>query len=366
MDNMGTNGAVGGRNGWPTAVGIFTGCGGLDLGFYNAGFDVMVANDVWDPAVRTYQTNFPRVMMVHGDIAAPAVKSRIVEACGGRCDVMVGGPPCSAFSTSGLRDHNDPKGRLYVEYLDLVDRLRPAIIVMENVLGILKARDGESIPVINRITSGLEGLGYRAEFRILNAADFGVAQHRRRVILIATRLDAPIIFPEPTHSAHPDLFGNTRQWVTIVQAIHDLEDIPENREWGHIFTRHNPEFLDRIRKTPLNGHCGGRFRDGYRRIPPIAPSSIIKTVCWPIHYTLDRTLTPREAARIQGFPDTFSFIGNKGDVATMIGNAVPPPLAKAIGLAILGMLGAVVSRTVATDASTVRPWNSRGDGITAP
>lgn len=341
-------GSGGGR---PAVAGLFAGCGGLDLGFKQAGLEVVGACQ-WDkdhPAIaQTYALNHSSTHLVDADITQPDTKDEICALFRDRnCDVIIGSPPCTPFSTSGRRDADDPRGSLFQDYLELVGRLHPLVLVMENVIGILRPRNGEAVPVVDRIRDGLSGLGYNIGVRVLNAADYGVPQHRRRVIIIATRLDVPIIYPDPTHSTHPDLSGNTRPWMTIGEAIHDLEDMPEDREWGHIFTRHSPGFLNRISKTPLNGHCGGRFRDGYRRIPPNSPSSIIKTVCWPLHYAQDRTLTPREAARIQGFPDEFRFIGGKGDVAKMIGNAVPPPLAKAIGLSILRMLKSALAGSYA-------------------
>lgn len=320
---------------------LFSGCGGMDLGFKRAGFDVKAASDACEPAVRTHRANFPDVEMVHGDITRPETKARIVEACGGRCDIVIGGPPCTAFSTSGRRDPNDPRARLFEPYLDVIERLNPQVVITENVNTIRSARNPSGGLVFNEIVAGLRRLDYSVQHRTLNAADYGVPQRRRRVIIIAARPGIPILFPRPTHSEHPAAGDGTLPWATIRDAIGDLEDAPESAEFSHVFPRHGSSVLDRIRGTSVGDNCSlGKLKDDFYRCPPGVPARTVRSVGWHIHYKCDRLLTPREAARLQGFPDGFKFVGTKSDVALQIGNAVPPPLAEAIGLAVLGMLAA--------------------------
>lgn len=337
---FGGDGADGGNGGRPKVLSLFSGCGGMDIGFEQAGHEIVAANDAWEPAVRTHAANFPRARMVPGDITDPAVQARIVEACGGGCGIIIGGPPCVAFSTSGRRDPNDPRGRLFEHYIDMVARLRPAVVAMENVVGILTPRKGEDLAVIERITAALSMHGYRSKSRVLNAADYGVPQTRRRVIVVGTRLGVPILFPWPTHAASPSPADVLLPWATMRDAIDDLKGAPEDEAWSHVFTRHSPDMVRRFVRTPVWGFGSKNYQEGYRKVPADSPSVTLKTVAWPIHYAHPRTLTAREAARVQGFPDWFKFVGGKVDVARIIGNAVPPPLARAIGTAVLDMLEA--------------------------
>lgn len=322
----------------PTVVSLFGGCGGMDLGFEQAGFEVAAANDVWTPAVNTHRANFPATAMVAGNITDPDIKARIIDACGGSCDVVIGGPPCQAYSKSGKRDPNDPRGRLFEEYLAVVAMLSPFVIVMENVDGILSPREGEEKPVIARIVSGLGDLQFHAEFQPLNSGDYGAPQCRKRVIIIAARPGIRIRFPEPTHAEKPSPSNRLLPWVTIRDAIDDLKDLPEDRASFHIFTKNGPIVAERFSKTPIGGKGVVSYNEGFFRNPPDKPSVTIKTGMWPIHYARPRELSCREAARIQSFPDSFRFVGGKSAVSTMIGNAVPPLLARAVAGSVREML----------------------------
>jgi len=341
VEEVGGDGAAVVANAGPAdyaAAALFAGCGGMDLGFEQAGFTVVAANEFCLPAVATHRANFPTTKMVPGDITDPAVKARIAEACGGRCDVLIGGPPCQAYSKSGKRDPNDPRGRLFEEYLAMVALLRPVVITMENVDGILSARRGEDSPVIEHIDAGLRRLGYRMAYRILNSADYGVPQRRKRVIIIAARPGIRIRFPEPTHSENPGSSGKLLPWVTIRDAIDDLKDMPEDSASCHVFTKHGPVVVERFANTPIGGKGVVSFNEGFVRNPPGLPSVTIKTGMWPIHYIHPRELSCREAARIQSFPDSFTFVGGKTAAAVMIGNAVPPLLAQAVANCVRAMV----------------------------
>ena len=334
------------RAGGIKVLDLFAGCGALSHGFLQAGgFKIMGACQ-WEAdrpwIARTFQRNHFGTELVDADITLPETKDRI---CGifkdSHCDVVIGGPPCVAYSMAGRRDPNDPRGRLFEDYLAIVGVLRPPVIVMENVVGILSRRKGEDEPPIRRIVAGLVGLGYRVEFRVLNAADFGVPQCRRRVIIIGTRLDVPIRFPMPTHAEQPDFFGEALPWVTVRDALADLVDAPEDRNFWHVFVRSSPGFLDRIRRTPPGKSASIGYHEVFQRLSADRPSITVKGANGgvPIHYSLDRLITPREMARLQGFPDSFQFLGAKGDVLLMIGNAVPVGLAQAVACGVKEMLG---------------------------
>ena len=361
-----------------TVLELFSGCGGMSTGFEMAGLDVVCASDSWDVAAETYRRNHPNTQFILGDIQEKEVKERIVEAFGDReCDILAGGIPCVAFSTAGKRDPNDPRGRLYEDFFEMVRMLNPNIVLIENVVGI-KSMIHPRTPywdtnaawlknvepgtheatlldyVVNekvgwKIIRRLGELGYNADSVILNAADFGVPQSRRRVIFIGVRSDLPIAeeFPEPTHG--PGLIP----WITVREVIGDLANLPADKGWSHVIQRHSPEFLERIRNTPVGSGAYPNYGDAWFRLPPDEPARTVKENHGGVflHYARDRVMTPRELARLQLFPDNYQFSGCKGDVLKQIGNAVPPLLAKAVGVCVRNMLESM-RESATTDSIT--------------
>lgn len=349
----------------PTVLDLFAGCGGMSEGFEVAGLDVACASDNWPVAAQTFRRNHPDTQFVLGDICSKAVKAKIVDVFKDRdCDILVGGFPCQAFSMSGKRDPEDPRGHLFEDFLDMARLLQPKIVVGENVVGIksmihprepywdtgaawLKGITPGSCEaslldyVVNetvawKIKRSLGELGYNADCQTLNAADYGVPQARRRVIFIAVRNDLPIAedFPEPSHG--PGLIP----YMTVRDAIGDLANLPEDEAWSHVFTTHSSAYIERIRKTPVGASVNPNYRDAWFRTPPDEPAKTVKANNGGvfIHYAKDRTMTPRELARLQSFPDDYLFSGCKGDILKQIGNAVPPMLSKAIGICVGNML----------------------------
>jgi DNA (cytosine-5)-methyltransferase 1 len=280
--------------------------------------------------------NHPGTLMISKDITAEETKREICGAfADSHGDVVVGGIPCQCFTTSGKRDPHDPRLMLYKHFVDLVSRLTPSSVVIENVTDFMtmKLPDGTLVPV--RIAIALRSLGYAVVYRTLNAADFGVPQCRQRIFLFGWKR-GPVPRPCPTHDEHG--LNGLPQWLTVRDAIGDLKDRGEDKAWGHIFTRHGSDLLKRIRTTPFGGLASKHYQEGYYRNPPDRPSITIRGAAWPLHYSKHRMLTPREGARIQGFSDDFEFFGSKGEVMCQIDNAVPPPLAKAVGLAVRNVL----------------------------
>lgn len=344
---------------------LFAGCGGMSTGFEMAGLDVVCASDSWDVAAETYRRNHPDTQFVLGDICAKEVKASIAAAFEDReCDILAGGIPCPAYSLAGKRNPNDPRGHLYGDFLEMVSMLEPKMVIIENVVGIrsavhqrepywdtgapwLKTVERGSYEaslldyvvneeVARKIIRRLAELGYNADSAILNAADFGVPQARRRVIFIGVRNDLPIAedFPEPTRG--PGLVP----WVTVREAIGDLVNLPADKGWSHVFQRHSPEFLERIRNTPVGSGAYPNYGDAWFRLPPDEPGRTVKENHGGVflHYEKDRVMTPRELARLQSFPDHYLFSGSKGDVLKQLGNAVPPLLAKAVGVCVMDKL----------------------------
>lgn len=388
---------------------LFAGCGGLSYGLELAGFTVAAGNDIAEWAAETHRANHPHSRFFLGSITEPNLRNELIDyarAC--KVEVVVGGPPCQAYSLAGKRDVDDARGHLFEDYVAVVSAVRPKLFVMENVKGLLSMKHDrtdlsasdrealeslkelekrqmqlrkqrkqskntdrvefskaearqletlseqlellrrqtthlrESVPA--RIISRFKALGYQVDYRVLNAADYGVPQRRERVIFIGTRLDTPIVFPTPTHrdpSQPASLFDEQLlPWVTTKEAIGDLETRGEDVGWNHEFTRHKPDFVKRLARTPVGGSVFKGFSDAWYRQRPDEPSRTVKENHGGVfvHYRHHRVLTPRELARLQSFPDDFRFAGPKSKVLVQIGNAVPPLLGKAIGTALQSML----------------------------
>ena len=324
-----------------TAVEICVGCGGLSQGLKDTGaIDVKVACEIDPDAAETYRINRPGVVMVRKDLATEEAKDEIVAALGDhQCDLLAAGLPCQSFSSSGKRDPNDPRGKLFEHFMDLVTRLRPKIAVIENVTGIRSMKRPDGSPVIHAIARAFRALGYAVAIHVVNAADFGDPQVRKRVVIFAWREGSRPKLSK-THDAHGR--NGLPRWRTVRDAIGDLEDAAQNPETWHVFVNSRPEYVDRIKRTPVGQSVAEHFRESAFRNPPDVPSITVKANNGGVlaHYAKDRLVTPLELARLQSFPDSYRFHGKKkGAVLRQIGNAVPVGLATAIGKAVLGMLG---------------------------
>lgn len=314
-------------------VDLFCGCGAFSTGFARAGLDVVLANDIEEAVQPTYCLNHPQTQFVLGDITHMATKARITgffKSLNIPCDVVIGGPNCQGFSTVGLRNPDDPRNRLSSDFIDVVRDLSPFMFVMENVKGLMTmpTRRGGDELVVDRIVDCFRAINYRVEIRVLDAADYGVPQHRHRVIIIGSR-GPRIAFPVPTHG--PGLLP----YLTVRDAIDDIKDAAEDRQWGHMFARHSPSFLERIRSTPVGQSAHPKFNSSFYRLLPDLPSRTVQGAGPFIHYEKDRCMTPRELARLQDFDDSFRFIGTKSQIHLMIRNAVPVGLASAIAMAVM-------------------------------
>ncbi|MGH8762547.1 MAG: DNA cytosine methyltransferase, partial [Nitrosospira sp.] len=291
----------------------------------------------------------------------------------GEVDVIVGGPPCQGYSVyNHQRGETDPRAGLFREYLRIVEGIQPRWLVMENVTGITSIAGGK---IVEEIFKGIEGLGYRVEMKILRAEEYGVPQERRRVFFIATRTDAPILFPNPTHG--PDL----RPFITVWDAISDLPKLENGDKAGPcsygkppktgyqamlrgnctIVENHSASHLSRLNEERM-AHipAGGSWRDIPRTLLPAGMlkakrtdhtkrygrprktdlACTILTKCdlhWGayIHPVQNRSFTVREAARLQSFPDFFVFKGSSTEQYVQVGNAVPPILGLAVAEALL-------------------------------
>ena len=353
-----------------TAIDLFCGAGGLSEGFRQSGFHVLAGQDYDDQAGATFAATHHEARFIGGPIEK-VTPQQLLKAAGakrGEIDVIVGGPPCQGYSVyNHQRGENDPRAGLFKQYLRIVEGIKPRWIVMENVTGITSIAGGN---IVREIYAGMHELGYRVDMRVLKAEQYGVPQERRRVFFVATRTDAPILFPEPTHG--PGL----EPYVTVWDAISDLPVLkngddralrayrtaPQNSYQALLRgdyakpANHSASRLSKINEERMQ-HIppGGSWRDiplellpagmqkakrsdhtkryGRPRKTDLACTILTKCdVHWGayIHPVQDRALTVREAARLQSFPDFFEFQGSRTEQYVQVGNAVPPLLGKRV------------------------------------
>ena len=331
------------------AISLFSGCGGMDLGFSQAGFEIAYANDIDRDAFETYRLNFGTEMD----------RRSISEISPGGipdADGIIGGPPCQSWSLAGsLRGEDDPRGKLFYDYARILDAKKPLFFVAENVPGIVSSRN---IKAFRNILSVLEEPGYSVKWKLLDARNYCVAQERKRVIIVGfqERLGISYRFPAPKCTKEGISIDGTptRKWLTLKEAIGSLPDavpampgnkpnpaleVPNNEYMVGAFS---PIYMSRNRKRGWGEQsytiqAGGRHAPLHPDSCDMCKVGVDKFVFSGQQY---RRLSVREAARVQGFPDSFIFrYRNVADGYKVIGNAVPPPLARAIAESIRDSLG---------------------------
>lgn len=315
-----------------TFVDLFCGAGGVSKGFELAGLKPIASLDFFHSACETHRKNI-NCEVIEGDITLDDVKEHLYEVVkdkldGKELDVLHSSPPCQGYSMAGKRMIDDPRNRLYKEAVEIIDKLKPRWITMENVPGIMSMADGD---VVRQIKEDLNNIGYDVDCKVLNAADYYTPQKRLRWILIGNRIGKKIDFPTP--------LLEEKDYLTVGDAIGDLMDKEESKAFNHIFTRHSEEMKERLANVEEGKSLFEKYPESWRKSPWNEPSCTIKENhgAVNIHPRLPRVITPREMARLQSFPDDFIFCGSKKDQLVQIGNAVPCNLAKAIALTILEM-----------------------------
>lgn len=379
-----------------TAIDMFSGAGGVALGLEQAGFDVLLGSDIDKACAETYAYNFPSHVFWSGDIAK-LTPQRIRAITGLRrdeLDLLIGGPPCQGFSIIGARSPDDPRNGLFREFLRIGAYLRPRCMVIENVPGLATMEQGE---VLREIVAGFNSLDYDVSFAELLAAQYGVPQMRWRMLFVGFRRDLGVPrsmgFPKPTRGerAIGELIPNCTigardlaAFVTTREAIGDLPHVEAGAEYSeyknkpscpyqqvmrsglshelynHYAPRLSEQNLARIRalrpgqdwrdlpRSLLpDGMKRAKRKDHTRRYSRMTwdgiPRSIITRFRDPksgeyMHPSQDRTISIREAARIQSFPDRFRFFGSHSEQYEQVGNAVPVGLAEALGREIIACL----------------------------
>ena len=314
-------------------ISLFSGCGGLDLGFERAGFEIPVANEYDSTIWETFKVNHPKTHLIEGDI-------RKIDAIDFPDDIdgIIGGPPCQSWSEAGaLRGIEDDRGKLFFDYIRILKEKQPKFFLAENVSGMLANRNSEAV---KNILALFDQAGYDVTLNMVNAKDYGVAQERKRVFYIGFRKDLGINFVFPKGSTEDD-----SKKITLRDIIWDLKDtaVPAGDKNKHnpkainnneYFTgAYSPIFMSRNRVKSWDEQAYTVQASGRQcQLHPQAPKmeNVGKNLCRfvPGKEDLYRRMTIREVARVQGFPDDFKFIYEATDDAyKMIGNAVPVNLA---------------------------------------
>lgn len=321
-------------------ISLFSGCGGLDLGFEKAGFEIPIANE-FDKAIwETFKVNHPNTKLIEGDIRNIKESDFPDEI-----DGIIGGPPCQSWSEAGaLRGIDDARGKLFYEYIRILKDKKPKFFLAENVSGMLANRHAEAVQNILKM---FKECGYDVSLTLVNAKDYGVAQERKRVFYIGFREDLHVNFTFPKGSTE-----NDEDKITLKDIIWDLKDtavptLPKNKHNpeainnNEYFTgAYSPIFMSRNRvkkwdEQAFTVQASGRQCQLHPQAPKMEKVGLNKCQFVPGKENLYRRMTVREVARVQGFPDDFKFIYTDTDNAyKMIGNAVPVNLAYEIACGI--------------------------------
>ncbi len=348
-------------------IDLFCGAGGMSLGLvdrrYCGGFETVLAIDNDPAAVATHAANFP------GHAVCANIEQWLLNNPVPKADIVIGGPPCQGFSLLNKKREGDVRRALWEPYLEVADRSEASVFIMENVAELFRS------PELFDIQAKAKEYGFETSAAVLNTADFGAPQTRRRTIVLGWRGIgwAPTFPPLPSHAA-PGLPSNLPRWRTVRDVISDLPKptrchiegpAPLNIHFGRTPTAKS---IARYKAVPAGGNrfdlqrnapaitpdCWVRKTSGgtdlFGRLWWDRPSVTIRTEFYKpekgryLHPDQDRPITHREAARLMGFPDDFKFEGTKVEIARQIGNAVPPHLAGALGRMVLDLF-APVART---------------------
>lgn len=348
---------AGKRSGEPTVIELFSGCGGTSLGFEQAGFDIVAGVDIHGPSSDTFRHNHPNSAAILGDIRQ-VEPARLIELSGiNKPEVLIGGVPCQGFSLNNRkRHHADERNFLYLEFVRLLRAIKPQVVILENVSGMKSALNGHFVREIEKEISEATGMTVRS--CLLNAAEYGVPQMRKRLIFVGVRGKHAFDFEEVKKTHGPGLLP----FVTVRDAIGDLPRLENNEEkneymcspfsdyqrlmrkgsprrlTNHKAPNHPAETISKIAQTapgnPIYAAFKQRIRLSWDAPSPTQVSGGIRPQFQFGHPEDARGLTIRERCRIQSFPDSFFVQGGIVQGRVQTGNAVPPLLAQAVGEAI--------------------------------
>lgn len=307
----------------PTFIDLFAGCGGFSEGLKQAGLEHVVGVEMDETFARSYALNHEHVIVADvRDVTPSDIESRLA---GRSLDVLAASPPCQSFSSCGPRTANDPKDALYREVVRIAAALRPRVVLIENVTGLLTKRTIDGRRFVDCVEADLRDAGYRVDHRVLCAVDFGVPQKRRRVIIVGVRHDVvsdASFFPEPLATLAPEDVAVSRVLLPRDQVPLKYYAPPRRRAY---FDR-KPEFVRFVKpdKPCLTVRACYHKNRGADALVKYAEDDAI------------RMLTERECAAIQSFPEDYKFAGCMTKVYQQVGNAIPVALARAVGEAVVG------------------------------
>lgn len=335
------------------AIDLFCGAGGLSYGFESAGVNILLGIDNDAKALETFELNHKGAKSICGDITKITYKDDIVPLIGDKkIDMIIGGPPCQGMSLSGFRKLDDPRNKLYLSYIRLVDEIRPDAFVIENVPGLVSLFGGQ---IKDSIIEKFTDMGYSIQYKILCSSDYGVPQNRRRVVFVGTK-DSDMKFSYPAVNENqvscemalsdlPPLVDElgTEEQDYYTEPTNDYQRLMRARSsvvHNHVAAQHSDKVKQIIALVPAGGNYKDlpeefkhtrNFHVAWTRFPDDKPAPTIDTGHrHHFHYKYNRVPTVRECARIQSFPDDFIFLGNKTQQFRQVGNAVPPLMAQAI------------------------------------
>jgi len=373
----------------PTFVSLFSGAGGLDLGLEQAGWRCAYASDIDHAAVRTLEVNrgtrlsrgrraFEGTIIEQSDIRLDTAEQILSKTGVARGDVrlLAGGPPCQSWSSAGHQHgFEDPRGRLFDDFIRIASQLDVRWLVMENVRGLLTARgpDGEPGSALAYIRGRLLNAGFQTIVSLFNAADFGVPQRRVRLIIIGFRTGDPPPFPVATHEkpASQPMFQQKKSWISLGQTLASLSSVNEEEilrpsgklaiELAAVKPGSGVKSPGKAERTRPGGHWG--YKQG-AFVADLGQSARTITANTQQDWIRDpelglRRLCPRECAAIQGFPEGWKFDGSRATQYRLIGNAVPPPLAKAIGASLRRHMRAEGEAATRVDTGNLLPLPDR-------
>lgn len=348
----------------PTGIELFAGCGGLSTGFLDAGLNVAAGFELDARAVDAYNYNHDyrgsRGFVADLNVASGA---NLLERAGiKRADFVIGGPPCQPFSIAGKRQgKRDIRADLIGHFIRIVDELKPSAFMLENVPNLAAISGGE---FLDEVKADLRALGYTVDHRVVLAADFGVPQNRKRLVVLGVKGRHAVRFPTPTHGTAE------RPHLSASSAIDNLPDAGEFGETGifnHEPTAHSEDMIERLSALEPGRRERGSYHD---RLHSERPSYTLRagsgnfSPLRPVHYKHHRVITVRESARLQGFSDDFLWPDRipRLQQYRQVGNAVPPPMASAFAACLAEQMGWTLDRPrLAGDPSTRPPANVFSD-----
>lgn len=350
-----------------TCLDLFCGAGGLSLGLYQSGINPLLGLDHDKAAIKTYCKNH-NGKGLKADLKNIDKTTILTKINNQKIDIVAGGPPCQGMSIAGQKKFDDPRNILYKSFVRIVSEFSPQVVLLENVPGLVYLFNGQ---IKDAIINDFESLGYKMTYTILKASFYGVPQHRRRVFFVGLLNGKKFKFPYPTYFDESGLFQE-KKMISCKEAISDLPFLPDSTYLGNptqvyptspkneyqklmrknsaiVFNHIAADHSDKVRKIITLVPAGKsknslpdylrkiyKYEHSWVRCPINIPASTIATSQGnPFHQTANRSLTVRERARLQSFPDDFIFMGSKTEQFRQVGNAVPPILAQAIGKEII-------------------------------